>query len=229
MLRAAIDAFSQILSPPFRIILWKILAMTFVLLMLTWVGLDRFVTNYIQVPLPWLALALSFLTGIGLFAGMGFLVAPTSSLVAGLYLDDVAEHVEQDLAAPIGRALPNGQALWLALKFTCVSIIINLIALLLLFVPLVNVIAFFTANAYLMGREYFELAALRYAPLAEVRMMRRRHAWYIFACGLVLAFCVAIPILNLLTPLFATAFMVRIHYKLAGFKRIDVIPPQRQG
>jgi CysZ protein len=193
-----------------------------------WIGLDRLVSHYLQFSLPWLALALSFLTGLGLFAGLGFLVAPTSSLIAGLYLDDVAEHVEHALAAPEGRAVPNGQALWLALKFTGLSLIINFIALLFLFVPFVNVMAFFLANAYLMGREYFELAAMRYADMANVQVMRRRHGWYIFACGLPLALFVSIPILNLLTPLFATTFMVRIHNKLAGFGRIDVLAPQRQ-
>jgi CysZ protein len=227
MIRAALDAFAQTLSPSFRAILWKILAITFILLALVWVGLDHLITHYLQISLPWLALALSFLTGIGLFAGMGFLVAPTSSLVAGLYLDDVAERVEHELSVAEGRALPNGQALWFAVKCTALSVAINLLALLLLLVPVVNIIAFFTANAYLMSREYFELAALRYAGLDEVRRLRRRHGWYLFACGLIMALFVAIPVLNLITPLFATAFMVRIHAKLAGLKRIDIIPPQR--
>jgi CysZ protein len=228
MFNAAIDALTQILSPSFRTILWKILAITFALLCFVWVGLNHLISTYIQVPLPWLALALSVLTGFGLFAGMGFLVAPTSSLVAGLYLDDVAEHVERDLAAPDGRALPNGQAIFLALRFTGMSIVVNLVALLFLFVPFVNIFAFFVANAYLMSREYFALAALRYASMADVKRMRQQHNWYLFGCGLMMALFVAVPVLNLLTPLFATAFMVHIHNRLAGFKRIDVIPPQRQ-
>ena len=88
------------------------------------------------------------------------------------------------------------------------------LALLLLLVPGVNLIAFFTANAYLLGREYFELAALRYRSVEEVRQLRRERALYLFLCGLPIAALVAIPIVNLLTPLFATAFMVRVHRRI---------------
>jgi CysZ protein len=91
----------------------------------------------------------------------------------------------------------------------------NFVALLVFLLPGVNLAVFFVANAYLLGREYFELAALRYRPLAEVQDMRRRHKLYIFACGFLIAGFVVVPILNLLTPLFGTAFMVRIHQKLS--------------
>ena len=78
-----------------------------------------------------------------------------------------------------------------------------------------GVIILFLANAYLLGREYFELAALRYRPLEEVRAMRRRHAFYLFLAGLPIAAFVSVPIVNLLTPLFGAAYMVRIHKRLS--------------
>ena len=114
-----------------------------------------------------------------------------------------------------GQALPGGQAMWLAVKFAAVSVLVNLLALALLLLPGINILAFFGANAYLLGREYFELAALRYRPLAEVRAMRSAHGLYLFVCGLFIAALVAIPVANLLTPLFATAFMVRVHKRIA--------------
>jgi CysZ protein len=45
--------------------------------------------------------------------------------------------------------------------------------------------------------------------------MRSTHGLYLFICGLFIAALVAIPVVNLLTPLFATAFMVRIHKRIA--------------
>ncbi len=227
MIAAALAALNQMFTPPFRAVLWKTLGLTLALLAVVWVGLDRLAGGYLQVSLPWLATMLSIITGFGLIFGLGFLLAPASMLVAGLYLDELAEMVEHSIGAPQGRALPNGQAIWLAIKFTGVSVLVNLLALLLLLVPGINLLAFFGANAYLFGREYFELAALRYAPLEEVRAMRRKHAWYIFMCGLPIACFLAVPGLNLLTPLFATAFMVRIHHRLAGFNRIDILPPDQ--
>ncbi len=215
MFEAARAALPEILSPPFRRVLWKILALTLGILALVWIGLDKVIIAQIAVPYPWLATLLTFLTGIGLFLGLAFFVAPVSSLVAGFFLDDLAERVEKDTTGVSGRALPAGQAVWLASKFAAVSLLMNFIALLVFLLPGVNLAVFFVANAYLLGREYFELAALRYRPFAEVQDMRRRHRLYIFACGFLIAGFVVVPILNLLTPLFGTAFMVRIHQKLS--------------
>lgn len=219
MLDAALAAMSEILTPPFRRVLYKILGLTLVLLALVWVGLDRVVISYVAVPYPWLATMLSIITGLGLFFGLAFLVAPVSMLVAGFFLDELAERVEFDTTGATGRALPPGQAIWLASKFALVSVLVNVLALLVLLLPGVNIIAFFVANAYLFGREYFELAALRYRPIEEVREMRRRHRLYIFLCGFFIAAVVAVPIVNLLTPLFGTAFMVRIHQRLSRQER----------
>jgi CysZ protein len=160
MFQSARAALPQILSPPFRAALWKVLALTLALLTLAWIGLDNLIESYIAVSNPWLATTLSVLTGVGLFFGLAFVVAPTSSLVAGFFLDELAE-------------------------------------------------------SYLLGREYFELAALRYRPLEEVRALRRKHAFYLFVAGAPLALFVSMPLVNLLTPLFGVAYMVRIHKRLA--------------
>jgi CysZ protein len=217
MLDDALAAFRQIFTPPFRAVLFKMLGLTVLVLALVWLGLDRLVVHFIAVPYPWLATVLSIATGIGLFVGLAFLLAPTSSLVAGLFLDELAEIVEREIYPPdqTGRPLPAGYAVWLAAKFALVSALVNFIALMLLLVPGVNAIAFFAANAYLLSREFFELAALRYRPLEEVRALRRRYPLRIFIAGLLIAAFLAVPILNLLTPLFGTAFMVRLHRRIA--------------
>ncbi len=213
MFSSASAALAQVFTPPFRSVLWKSLGLTFALLVLMWIGLDKAIINYIAVPYPWLASILTFLTGFGLMIGLAFFIAPISSLVAGFYLDDLADVVEKDIGTQ-GRALPAGQAMWLATKFAFVSVLINAFALVVFLLPGVNIAVFFLANAYLLGREYFELASLRFRSLAETHDLRRRHRFYIFLCGLLIAGFVAVPIVNLLTPLFGTAFMVRIHARL---------------
>ncbi len=215
MILAAYAAAQKIFTPPFRAVLWKTLGFTLLILILIWVGLDKFLISFVAVPYPWLATTLSILTGIGLVFGLAFLVAPVSSLVAGFYLDELADIVEREISpGHVGTALPVGLAVRVSGVFALVSVGVNIIALLLLLIPGVNLIAFIGANAYLLGREYFELAALRYRPLAEVQQMRKRHGLYLFICGLPIAAFVSIPILNLLTPLFATAFMVQIHARM---------------
>ena len=183
----------------------------------SWLALHSLVLSYANVTNPWLEWAVSTFAGLGLFVGLIFLVAPVTSFIVGFYLDDLAERVERAIGpeAAVGKPLPLGQSLGIAAKFAAVSLLVNLCALLLLLVPVVNVVAFFAANAYLLSREYFELAALRYRSLEEARALRRERRLYILACGLFLAALVAVPIVNLLTPLFGVAFMVRIHRKLS--------------
>jgi len=223
MFDAALAAANQIFTPRFRKVLFKTMALTLALLGLVWVGLEKLIVASIALPYPWLTTILSFVGGVGLFVGLAFLVTPTSFMVAGFFFDELAEDVERDLdpGRATGRALPLGDAMWLSLKFSALALLVNFIALLLLFVPGVNAIAFFGANAYLFGRGYFELAALRHLPAAEVGRLRRANEFRLFVAGLVMAAMLAVPILNLLTPLFGTAFMVRIARAIMRRRIVD--------
>lgn len=212
MLEAAVAAAREILSAPFRAALLKTLALTLALLAFAWVGLHKLILAGAHLPYPWAATALSYLSGLGLFVGLAFLLTPASFIVAGFFFDELAESVERNLGpnVPPGRALPFRDALLLSLKFSAASLAINMLALVLLLVPVVNAAAFFGANAYLYGRGYFELAAARYLPLDKVERLRRTHELRLMAAGVIMAALLAVPGLNLLTPLFSTAFMVRI-------------------
>jgi CysZ protein len=146
-----------------------------------------------------------------------------TSLIAGLYLDDIAGQVERSAfpSDPPGRELPTAQSVWLAIKFFFVVLVVNLVALLLLLIPGVNLIAFYVGNGYLLGREYFELAAMRHVSAAEAKRLRKANRLTVLLCGLIIAGLASVPILNLVTPLFATGLMVRMYKRLtagAGMK-----------
>ncbi|HEY1943347.1 MAG TPA: sulfate transporter family protein [Roseiarcus sp.] len=217
MFQDALDSLADIASPPFRRVAVKTVALTTAILVVLWFGLDRLALSLVGVEPHWLALTLSLLLGLGLFVGLVFLAAPVSSLVAGFFLDEVAAHVEREIdpSGPQGRTAPVGEAALAAIRFAALSLLVNVVALVLLFVPGVGVVAWFGANGYLLGREYFELAAMRFRPAAEARSVRRERALTVFAYGLLIAVFVAIPVVNLLTPLFATTLMVRLHKRLS--------------
>ena len=86
---------------------------------------------------------------------------------------------------------------------------------------------FFFATAWLLGREYFELAAMRFRSPAEAKAMRKDNAATVFTAGLFIAAFVSIPIVNLATPVFAMAFMVHMHKRLSG-PRPELIEPARK-
>ena len=78
-----------------------------------------------------------------------------------------------------------------------------------------RLLAFFLVNGYLLGREFFEFAAMRYRSPADARLFRAKHSGTVFLSGLLLAAFLAVPLLNLLTPLFAAGMMVHLHKKLS--------------
>ncbi|MBE0693426.1 MAG: sulfate transporter family protein [Aquamicrobium sp.] len=228
IIEAAGAALSRLFSAEFRAVLLKSLALTLLLLVGAWFGLkelfDWLALPWIDALLPgfpswagWLTLVAAILAGIGLAVGLALLVSPVTALVAGIFLDDIAEVVErtdypQD---PPGRPLPPLTAFALSLKFLGVVILGNLVALVLLLIPGINIAAFFLVNGYLLGREFFEFAAMRFRPEAEAKAMRRRNALTVFLAGLVIAGFLALPLINLLTPLFAAAMMVHLHKMVA--------------
>lgn len=218
VLQAAAGAAGDVLSPPLRKLLWRSLGLTLLLLFALGVGFSALIEWLADQSVwlsgyPYIGTIAVVLAAAGVFVGLIFLIPPVSALVAGYYLDDVAAVVEAraDPGGPPGTPLPVGEALLAGLRFAALSLGVNLLALLLLLVPGVNVVAFLAANAYLFGREYFELAAGRYRSVEAARNLRRDNGSLTFLAGLVTAMLVTIPILNLVTPLFGTALMVRVH------------------
>jgi CysZ protein len=221
ILDAARAAASQMFSPEFRAVFLKTLGLTLLALVALWFGLTGLV-DWLALPwaetlLPSLPSWAEWLSGIiaaiALAFGLALLIAPVTAIIAGLFLDDVAEVVERTdyPSDPPGRPVPALRSLVLALKFFGVVILGNIIALLLLLLPGVNIAAFFIVNGYLLGREFFEFAAMRFRPEAEAKALRRKHAGMVFLAGLVIAAFLAVPLLNLVTPLFAAAMMVHLH------------------
>ena len=229
ILEAARAAIARLFTPEFRSVFFKSLGLTILMLIAAWFGLAQ-LFEWLAMPwldalLPgtpawagWLGVVAAIVAGIGLALGLAMLIAPVTALIAGLFLDDVAELVERtDYPADApGKAMPAIPALWMSLKFLGVVILGNIVALLLLLVPGINIAAFFVVNGYLLGREFFEFAAMRHRPEAEARAMRRRNRFNVFLAGLVIAGFLAVPLLNLLTPLFAAAMMVHLHKTVAA-------------
>jgi CysZ protein len=216
MLIAAGQAFQQLFTPPFRAVLFKSLAFTIGLLIVLIVLSEWVFGHFVSLP-GWIETTIEWLGGFALVVGSVFLIPPVTSLIAGLYLDDIGAEVEcvHYPADPPGHELSTLAAMGIACKFFLVVLAVNLVALLLLLIPGVNLIAFYLGNGYLLGREYFELVAMRHLPVGEAQQLRVANKAYIFLCGLVIAGMASVPILNLLTPLFATAFMVHIYKALA--------------
>jgi CysZ protein len=212
-------AASELLRPRFRSVLLKSIGLTILFFILAWFGIEYAFSGLLApylVGWPWVATAALWLLGTGLFIGAGFLLGPVTALVAGLFLDDAAEHIEREFYPndPIGVAVPLASSIWFTLRFTALVLVANLVALMLVLLPGINVAIFFIVNGYLLGREYFMFAAMRFRPEEEAARLRSHNSGYIFMAGLIIAGFMAIPIVNLATPVFAAAMMVHLHKAL---------------
>ncbi|WP_315836447.1 sulfate transporter family protein [Bradyrhizobium prioriisuperbiae] len=243
MLDAAVKALSQMLSAPMRAILWKAIGLSLVLIVVAGIGLQRLLTWFAGSGEAWieaslgpdyhtainvLAWIISIAASLGIVFGAVFLMPAITSFVASFFVDDIADHVEREHypAERVGTALPPGVAVMEGSKTALLTILVYLVALPFVFLAGAGFIVFFIATAWLLGREYFELAAMRFRPPAEAKAMRKQNSAMVFTAGLFIAAFVSIPIVNLATPLFGMAFMVHMHKRLSG-PRPELIEPGR--
>jgi uncharacterized protein involved in cysteine biosynthesis len=127
-------------------------------------------------------------------------------------------------ADPPGKALPLWRAVLEGGKTALLAVVVYVCAVPLLLFAGAGAVLFFLATAWLLGREYFELAAMRFRPPDEARALRKRHAAAVYLGGLLIAAFVSIPIVNLATPLFAMGLMVHVHKRLSGPRSIAPYP-----
>ena len=228
LIQAAMRALAQITAPPFRAIVWKSLGLTLALLALVWLALTRFLNWWLSqgavvTDHPMIATIAAFMAGAGLFIGLAFLIPPVSILVASFFADDIADRIEREdyPQDQPGKPLPIGRAIFEALKLAALALGVNIIALLLLLVPGINVVAFLLANTFLLGREYFTIAAGRFLSPQEIAAMRSQNSFAVYFAGFMMALLMSIPLVNLFTPVFGTALFVHVYKGLAGRRMIE--------
>jgi CysZ protein len=240
MIDAATKALSQMFAPALRHVLLKAVGLALILITLIGIFLQRMLSAWAETGANWaeqttgvaphaawsaLAWVLSIMAGLGIITGALFLMPAVAAFVGSFFVDEIADAVEHEHypAEPLGRALPFFRALIEGLKFAALALLVYVCALPFILFAGLGVVILFLANAYLLSREYFELAAMRFRPPGEAKAMRKANAIYVFLAGLIVAVFVSIPILNFATPVFAMAFMVHIHKKLSDprFKVVE--------
>jgi uncharacterized protein involved in cysteine biosynthesis len=134
------------------------------------------------------------------------------TLVISLFIDRIITAVETRYYPhlPALRPLSLWRSIAAALKFTSVMVLLNLLALPLYLVPVLNLIVFYGVNGYLLGREYFEMVALRRLDPRRAQRVRQSQRLRLFTAGLMIAGLLTIPVVNLVAPLLAAAFMVHL-------------------
>ena len=177
--------------------------------------------EYAIVHLPvaaWLKTVLEVAAPIAVLIMVFALGAPVAALVGSLFLDRIAAKVDARFypADPKAPGTPWIGGTGERLKFILLAVLINGAALALdAEIPLVPEVVALFLNGWLLGREFFELAALRHLSRPQSDALRRRHAGKIYGGGLLIALLTVIPGIDLVAPFFGAALMAHL------FKRVS--------
>lgn len=229
ILNAFFSALGQTGDPKFRAVLLRGVGLTILLLVLACAGAIWLINwlsgSEISLPfvgaVPWLNDVLNY-SGIVLVLILPvFLMVPVASAITSIFLDEVAQAVEDKHfpALPPARRIPVSEAVMDGLSFLGVLIVANLLALILyaIFTPLAPFI-FWAMNGFLLGREYFTLAAMRRIGRDGARKLRSKHSTTIWVAGTLMAIPLSVPLVNLVIPIIGAATFTHIYHAVSGQK-----------
>ena len=226
ILSAFFAALGQMTDPRFRGVLLSGIGLTLLLLigasfLFVWV-MGGLVGDSASLPLigevSWLDDAIGWGSAVLVAVLSMFLMIPVASAITSMFLDTVAQAVEDKHYPQLGPAndVPLSEAIVDTLSFMGVLIVANLLAfvLYLIFSPAAPLI-FWGLNGFLLGREYFTLAAIRRVGRKEAKVLRTRYLGTIWLAGFLMAIPLSIPILNLIIPILGAATFTHLFHRLS--------------
>lgn len=220
----------QLGDPRFRRVLWLGVGLSLALLIMATAGLIALVQVTLsdevglQIigPVTWLDDILSIGSVFVMLALSVFLMVPVASAITSMFLETVAQAVEDRhyRHLPPAQPVPLSDAIRDTISFMGVLIGANLLALVLyvLFAP-ASPFIFWGLNGFLLGREYFTLAAMRRVGRTQAKALRKAHMGKIWIAGILMAIPLSIPIVNLLIPVLGAATFTHIFHAVSARTR----------
>jgi CysZ protein len=154
--------------------------------------------------LGYLSTAGEFVASVAVIVLAVALSPAISMVVGGVLFDFAAERVEKKIGAPKARAVPIQEGVWNGVRIALPALALNIVAIPLYFIPVLNAVTFYGLNGFLMGREYATITAARHMSYKDAVALRRRHGLSVFLVGLA---CSVIPFV---APLVGASAMTRL-------------------
>jgi CysZ protein len=224
-----LKSIAQFDDPKFRRVLWRGMGLTIVLLiaacLLVNFGINQLLSS------AWAANLIGNQSWLGALINVGgvlftialsiWLMVPVTSAIIALFLDEVAQAVEARHYPhlPKQTATKLQDQILVGIRFLGILLLANIGALILsMIVPLLAPFVFWATNGYLMGREYFQMAAMRRMPRAQAQELFQRHQGSIWTAGILIAIPMSIPLVGLFIPILGAATFTH------QFERLRALP-----
>ena len=229
ILSAFLKSVAQFDDPKFRRVLWRGMGLTIALLiaacLLVNFGINQLLSS------AWAANMIGDQSWLGALINVGgvlftialsiWLMVPVTSAIIALFLDEVAQAVEARHYPhlPKQTATKLQDQILVGIRFLGILLLANIGALILsMIVPLLAPFVFWATNGYLMGREYFQMAAMRRMPRAQAQELFQRHQGSIWTAGILMAIPMSIPLVGLFIPILGAATFTH------QFERLRALP-----
>ena len=210
MPRNLLLAVRQAFDPAFRAVVLKTVAVSAGLFALLIASLGWALDALTLFDAAWLDWTIKAVAGAGTIVVAVLAFPLVATIAVGLFLEDIADAVDARHYPhkPAATGQPVVSSLVSAVRLVLAALILNVLVLPLYLIPGMNVFVFYGLNGYLLGREYFELVALRRIEPRAARRLHGRSRWRVFLGGVLITVLFSIPVINWLMPIIATAFMV---------------------
>ena len=220
---------AQFDDPKFRRVLWRGMGLTIALLiaacLLVNFGINQLLSS------AWAANMIGDQSWLGALINVGgvlftialsiWLMVPVTSAIIALFLDEVAQAVEARHYPhlPKQTATKLQDQILVGIRFLGILLLADIGALILsMIVPPLAPFVFWATNGYLMGREYFQMAAMRRMPRAQAQELFQRHQGSIWTAGILMAIPMSIPLVGLFIPILGAATFTH------QFERLRALP-----
>lgn len=224
-------ALGQMGDPRFRRVLILGVGLTLGLLIAMTIGVfflvDWLIPETITAPrvgeINWINDLASGASVLFMLVISAFLMVPVASAFTSLFLDDVADAVEavHYPTLPPAPRMTLAEGLRDSLSFLGVLIAANLAAGVVYLIMIFTVVLapftpvlFIGLNGFLLGREYFQLIAIRRLGREGAKRARARHAGTIWIAGCLMALPLTIPLVNLLVPILGAATFTHLYHRV---------------
>ncbi|MDB5393704.1 MAG: hypothetical protein JWM91_1210 [Rhodospirillales bacterium] len=220
MLKALSRAIAQLTDPAIVGVLILSVSGAGMFLLAAWTGVGALLAHVTLFTTGWLDWLARIAIGVGTVFATVALFGAIAAVIGSLFVERVACAVERRYypGLPPARHQMITEQLASLLSFLLAVVGLNLLALPLYLIWGANIAIFLGLNGYLLGREYFELVALRRVDRKTMRLLWRTHRFKLLGCGVLIAGFSFVPLANLLTPVVATAFMLHIFQDIREFK-----------
>ena len=219
MFSAFSKALGQLTDPPVQKVLLICLIGTFLVYSVLFALIGWVLTSTTLLAWPGAEQWADWLLGIGAGLLALMLFPGIMSAALGLMLEPVVDAVEARhyQGLPEARTVDVIAATKSAARLVALTILLNLLALpFYIFLTFLGAVLFYAINGYLIGREYYELVALRRASDEEVEEEKQRNRTGIIWAGAVTTFLLTIPVINIVAPVIGVAAVTHLRQRWEG-------------